>query len=209
MASVYTHGDNTKSLVQYKDGGENYQLRDHSYYGMGCSNSWGEEGANGSDIPCTTRIVSTINDGDQKNGTYYHYQAASSGSGGAVTVLNTNSHDTFCPLGWQLPYSGRGGDYYDKSKSWRYLFNTYSFTNSETSATKLRSYPLSYVLSGRYAWETGLLYNQGTNALYWSTVVSSGTGGFRLNSWNQGLYYDDAYNKSDGYALRCDCRISN
>ncbi|MBR2600722.1 hypothetical protein IKE07_01105, partial [Candidatus Saccharibacteria bacterium] len=54
----------------------------HTYIGNGCS------GGDGSITPCETRIVKTADDEDQKNGTYYNFQAGTSGAGAAVTTDN-------------------------------------------------------------------------------------------------------------------------
>ena len=184
-------------LTIYKDDTTGYQLRDHTYFGNGCS------GGDGSATPCSTRIIQTADSENQKNGTYYHFQAATSGSGGTITTDNTNSSDTFCPLGWQLPYSGTGGDYYDKSKSWNFLFNKYSIVDDETSATKVKSYPFSYVYSGFYRWITGLLYNQSNAGNYWSSTVVSSTYAYLLHTWSSVVKPANEYTKAGGLTVRC------
>ena len=184
-------------LTIYKDDTTGYQLRDHTYYGNGCPSGYGET------TPCSTRIVETSDNENQKNGTYYHFQAATSGAGGAISTDNTNSSDSFCPLGWQMPYGGTGGDYYDKSKFWNYLFNKYSIVDDETSATKVKSYPFSYVYSGFYHWNTGRLYNQSNNGNYWSSTVVSSTLAYSLHAWSSGVRPASTGGKADGFALRC------
>ena len=175
---------------------------------MGCSNGWGTSGEGGSDIPCvaTGRIVKDGNNEDQKNGTYYHYQAASVGTGSAITTNNANVPDTFCPLGWQLPYSGTAGEYYNQSRSWKYLLDSYGITydnGNVTEATKIKSYPFSYVYSGRYVWHTGRLYVQGNNGHYWFSTVFSSTNAYDLNTWSSGIRPADSAHKANGYVLRC------
>ena len=187
-------------LTIYKDDTTGYQLRDHTYYGNGCS------GGNGSATPCSTRIIQTADSENQKNGTYYHFQAATSGAGGAISTDNTNSSDTFCPLGWQLPYSGTDGDYYNKSRSWNYLFTTYGVAfdaGTTADATKIKSYPFSYVYSGNYNWITGRLYNQSGNSGYWSSTVVSSTNAYYLYTWSSGVRPTISYNKALGFVLRC------
>ena len=184
---------------------------DHSYYGNGCSNDQYPSGEDGSPVSCSTRIVRDYNNDNQKNGTYYHFQAATSGSGGAITTDNTNSSDTFCPLGWQLPYSGTGGDYDDKSRSWNHLFKSYSLhigDGTATDATKIKSYPFSYVYSGNYIWYTGRLYDQSNDGSYWSSTVVSSTHAYSLDTWSSGVRPANAYNKARGFAVRCNSRVS-
>ena len=181
---------------------------DHTYYGNGCSVEDYPQGELGSKTPCSTRIVRSIDNEDQKNGTYYHFQAATSGSGAAITAENTNSPDTFCPLGWQLPYSGTGGDYYNKSRSWTFLFNSYGIQNNTAGGTAINSYPLSYILSGRTDWDTSRLYIQTKNAEMWSSTVGGSTA-YRLDLFSTGFTMPSAPDKLKGQTLRCDFNISN
>ena len=201
------------TVAPYKD---ETVTNDHSYYGRGCKNGWGTGGDGGSITPCNDsdaggRFVKTADNETQKNGTYYHFQAATTGTGSTVTTNNTNTYDTFCPLGWQLPYSGMGGDYYDKSRSWNYLLTTYSigFDDGTTAdATKIKSYPFSYVYSGYYYWNTGRLYLQSKNGLYWSSTVVSSNVAYRLNTWSSVVNPADTSSKAVGSTLRCDFDIS-
>ena len=191
---------------------------DHTYYGNGCSNSWGTSGEGGSIYSCpatddgTTpghdgaaggRIVKTYDNEEQKNGTYYHYEAASVGEGSKISTNNANVPDTFCPTGWQLPYSGTGGSYYNASKSWSYLFTTYGYGDNESGNENARSYPLSYVYSGTYYWSTGRLYVQTVSGTYWPSSDYTSTNSYRLRMYNTRLIKADTYNKRYGGALRC------
>ena len=204
MASAYVSGNPTKSLVQYANNNIN---NDYSYYGMGCPNTWGTDGDGGSDIPCTTRIVKDGNEEDQKNGTYYSFQAASSGTGAEITADNTNIPDTFCPLGWQMPYGGTSGDYYDKSKSWKYLYTLYSIsynTGNPASSATIRSYPFSYIFSGEMIGYTSRLFKQDREGSYWSPTVYDLNSSFRMHVWANGDRTDEANSKSGYYNIRCD-----
>ncbi len=188
---------NPADLTVYRDSDVTH---DHTYIGNGCS------GGDGSITPCETRIVKTADDETQKNGTYYHYQASTSGSGGSISTDKTDVPDTFCPLGWQLPYSGTAGDYDDKSKSWNHLFKTYSLhiaDGTTTDATKVKSYPFSYVYSGNYYWGTGRLYRQSNSGFYWSSTVVSSTNAYFLDTWSSAVRPADTANKVGGYAVRC------
>ena len=187
-------------LTIYKDSDVTH---DRTYYGNGCPNDWGEGGVTGSKTPCTTRIVETVGGEDQKNGTYYPYQAATSGTGGAMSTENSNSPDTFCPLGWQLPYGGTDGDYYDQSKSFRYLFNEYGYGNNQHGINGFASYPLDNVWGGYYTWSTGMLYAQGKVGIYWSTTVVSNENANSLYGTVYALTIDSSYRKDRGRMLRC------
>ena len=149
---------------------------DHTYYGNGCPNGWEDGGLSGSITPCENGMTSRTSDNEEQAiGTYYHFEAASSGSGAAITTNNTNTPDTFCPLGWQLPYSGTGGDYYDKSKSWKYLFTTYNYNDDAQGRAGLMSYPISNIKSGMFIWNMGRLYFLNSRIDAWTaTVINSG-----------------------------------
>ena len=132
---------------------------DHTYFGNGCNQAFEDGG--GSALSCTTRDTVTYDGETQYIGAYYNFQAATSGFGGSGAYsLHPVSDDTFCPLGWQLPYAGTDGDYYDQSKSWEYLFDVYSIQMGEypeggteeqrSYSRKLRAYPFSYIQGGMY-----------------------------------------------------------
>ena len=195
-------------LTVYKDATITH---DRSYYGRGCKNGWGTDGDGGSQTPCADsdaggRYVTTADGETQKNGTYFNFQAATVGAGGAMTTDKTDSSYTFCPLGWQLPYSGTGGDYDDKSKTWNHLFKLYGLhigDGTATDATKVKSYPFSYVYSGLYYWVTGRLYFQSDTGGYWSSTVVSSTNAYVLYMWSSGVRPAYALNKAYGLAVRC------
>ena len=177
---------------------------DLSYYGNGCNVGWGTGGSTISHTPCSTRLVTTADDETQENGTLYHFQAATSGTGGGMTTNNTNSPDTFCPLGWQLPYSGTGGDYYDKSKSWRYLFTTYNYNDDAQGRTGVLSYPLSYIQAGSFDGVRGGIYGQDNGAYYISETNQSSTDYYRtwINLTNA-LQFSQIITKAFQSTIRC------
>ena len=179
----------------------------HTYYGAGCKNPWD----NGSITPCSAtdgggRITKTADNEEQKNGTYYSFQAATDDTGAAIKTDNSNAPDTFCPLGWQLPYSGTDGDYYNKSKSWIYLITAYSigFNDGTTEgATKFKSYPFSYVYSGTIRWTTGRLYNQNNGGYYWSGTIKDDGRGYTNSTWAIAIRPNLVESKNYGYTVRC------
>ena len=166
---------------------------DHTYYGNGCGPDIG------STTPCSTRIVQTNDGENQKNGTYYHFQAATVGTGGTIASENANSPDTFCPLGWQLPYSGTGGDYYDQSKSWKYLYDFYI----DKEDLHFYVYPHSYIRSGFFGWEAGYVTNQFLTGNFWSNTIKNDTNAFRINTSNTPSELYGTVTKLFGFTLRC------
>ena len=172
-------------------------LHDHTYEGNGCSTT--------STTPCSDHIVSTYDNEDQKNGTYYTFQASTSGSGAGLSTKNTNAPDTFCPLGWQMPYSGTGGDYYDKSKSWAFLLNKYGYGPDASGFAGFASYPLSNIRSGSYYWYRGLLQYMKTNILQWSitTKYNASSAAYWINAWSTMIKHPDLGNQLMGVSIRC------
>ena len=174
-----------------------------TYYGNGCPNLWDDSkpGHGGSDVSCSTRIVQTSDSENQKNGTYYTFNSLAAGSGGTtLSVDNTNAPDSFCPLGWQAPYSGSGGDYYDKSRSWNYLLIQYGY-NEKTTEQRIntfQSFPLSGVPAGLMQMGVGRLFYQSKGRYYWSSTASASDGAYYItaNSFS-------ATGKTAASAVRC------
>ena len=189
----------------YRDGNINH---DHTYFGNSCSIA--ERGGADSEhkmsqTSCSTRIISTTQSGSdpQYIGVYYNYFAATTGSGGTtLSTDNTNAPDSFCPLGWQLPYSGTGGDYYDKSKSWNYLNSAYPSTH------RRKNYPISLIFSGHFNWDngsagTGLFWLE-VNGYIWSSTIYSVNQAYWADI--NGGAFDILVNKpgkTNGPTLRC------
>ena len=144
--------------------------QNRTYYGKGCPNVWdnskASEGYGGSPVSCSVSTVKTSDNEYQMVGTLYTYRAANSGSGNDQLADNNNSPDTFCPLGWQLPYSGTGGVYYDQSKSWNYMFSFYDINVSESGSANARSYPVSFIYSGYFL--NGGLSGVGSGNVSWT-----------------------------------------
>ena len=189
-------------VEQYKD---EYKDNDHTYYGNGCPNDWVNEPPlyGGSTKSCNKRVIGTNDGENQKIGTYYNFQAATDGIGGAITTNNTNSPDTFCPLGWQLPYGGSGGDYYDQSKSWSYLYGLYNILDHTTGSATLRSYPFSYIYSGYYYWIIGVLYLQELGTRMWPLTVYNNGNSYRMYIGPTAVRTNGTDSKAVGFALRC------
>ena len=180
-------------LTVYADDAINHN---HTYYGNGCYGSQAE----GVKTPCSTRLTDTADGETLENGTYYHFQAATAGTGAAIETDNTNTPDSFCPLGWQLPYGGSGGDYYDQSKSGKYLLVQYGAWDN-TEGLKMLKYPLSFVYAGGYNWEIGTLNSFGAGGYYITSTIHTWRSMYRISTSSFRYVTDPKY---FGNPLRCD-----
>ncbi|MBR2600754.1 hypothetical protein IKE07_01270, partial [Candidatus Saccharibacteria bacterium] len=190
--------------IKYKDTSRN---NDHTYIGNGCPNDWDStDGTNkgGSPVSCSTNLAETYDSETQIIGVYYNYPASASGSSIGISGENIVVPDSFCPLGWQLPYSGTGGDYYDKSKSLAYLNGRYGYSSSAHGAQGMRSYPFSYILSGTYVNYIGTLFFLDRAGDYWSnTYISPSTGAAGLNLYPISFNTTRGEDLAVGYTVRC------
>ena len=189
---------------------DNNVEHNHTYYGNGCEAGWDSKKPyyGGSTTSCSSRIARTYESEEQSIGTYYNYTAS-------TTIIdstgsdNYNFSDTFCPLGWQLPYSGTGGDYYDQSRSWNYLFATYNIASGQPGSTSIRSYPISVIRSGLYFWQQAALYLQTMSGFYWSITNTGWNNAYRLDTYQEGFNITESGNKTYGQPVRCTLGISN
>ena len=187
--------------INFPDGNRN---DDHSYHGKGCNRAWKDEPPynGGSPTACSTSIVPTKDLEDLSIGSYYNFQAATVGTGGSLTTENANAPDSFCPLGWQMPYGGTGGDYYDRSRSWRYLFDSYS--SSSIHANGGASYPVSLITSGYYSVGNGVLFSMIRNGFYQSNASGNDVAQYMLDTWySSGYLVAEKNSKYMAVPLRC------
>ena len=175
-------------------------MDDNTYYGNGCPNGWD----NGSDYSCSSKIAQTLDGETQDIGTYFNYAATSAGS---LTDESTDViiiPDSFCPLGWQLPYSGTGGDYYDTPKSWKNILGYYNIEYLVLGdGNKIRYYPLSEILSGTYFWGGfNKLVTFGGSGYVWTNTQDVNRTASKLAFNTEKLTYaSDSY--ASGYQIRC------
>ena len=184
------------------------QNTDHTYFGNGCSNPYGTDGDQGSTTACSSNLTSTGDSKVQSMGVYYNYQAAVSGSGPTTNVDNVNASDTFCPLGWQLPYGGSGGDYYNQSKSWRYLLTAYNYvisagTMNNPDAPKVAKYPFSFIYGGSFSWAVGVLYQLGLRGDYRDMTNRGASNAYSLLLGPTYMFSYDTGQKLHGRSIRC------
>ena len=155
---------------------------DHTYYGNGC-----ETDSSGSRVACSTRLSTTKDGESQSIGVYYTPKAIFAGYDLSTAQAGATIPDSFCPLGWQLPYSGTGGDYSDQSRSWKYLLvEAYGYS----SALPSFSYPTSIILSG--SWR--IFSNPDINGLYFMNRDAH----YRGNTMKQPSVVYDMYFASGG-----------
>ena len=83
------------------------------------------------------------------------------------------------------------------------LFSKYGYNDDSTGSLGARSYPLSYVYSGRYYWELGRLYFQTMFGNYWSSSIVRSINSYNLGMGGTRLTKTDNNNKRIGCNLRC------
>ena len=178
---------------------------DHTYFGNGCP---GDDSQPESYESCSSKTEPTFDGETQNIGSYYNFQAATASSGVVLSEANTIAPDTFCPLGWQMPYSGTGGDYYDKSRSMKYLFETYGLLDDQHSAEEYLSYPFSNTRSGRIRFDVAGLRFVGTAGFFHPVTVAGGGNMYRIEVWRTNLRYNGPVPMIFGYTVRCNSKVS-
>ena len=186
-------------VYQYKDLDWGH---DHSYYGNGCPNEWTDSsGESGSAHSCSTRVIKLYNYEELLNGTYFNYKGLTAGDQNGRD--NANSPDSFCPLGWQVPYGGTGGDYYDKSKSLKYLLNTYGYGADQTGQEGIIKYPLSNTYAGYYHWNSGRLYYQEILSNLSTLTTNAGDKYYLSEIYSPDHFTQLSFKKALGSTIRC------
>ena len=175
---------------------------DHSYFGNGCMLSETEGGAYSSPTACATKLRPNRENTEQQFiGTYYNYQGATSGSGATAKTDNTIVPDSFCPLGWQMPYDGTGGDYYNASKSWKNVFGTYGYENNVNSNPNINQYPFDIITAGHFGWHTGSFFVMDDSGLYYSSTVKQNDKAYWIYTYRDHFTFMNGL-KADGYNVR-------
>ena len=154
-------------------------------------------GISGQDTPCYS---------------YYSWDAATLGSGRAITTENTDAPYSICPKGWRLPTSGssssnewKRGDFYKLATA--YGANLESAYIDSSSATGSNFYNNAgpgtipgFLLAGRYL---GGSFLSG-ESYYWSSTSSSDTNSARSLNFNSSRVYSGSLPyRSNGLSVRC------
>ena len=199
VASVYPFIDGTVAGTDV-DYPESNIYKDHTYYGNGCAT----EGTTGSTTACSSKEVATYDGETQEIGVYYTFPASAGNINTTSATSGTVTPDTFCPLGWQLPYGGTGGDYYDISKSWKYLVET-TYRYLTNASPLVRSYPISLILSGSYRMSStsSSLFYMSRDAHYRSGTFNSSTSIFDAYIGTGVFHYRSQDSFQMSVAIRC------
>ncbi len=131
--------------------------------------------------------------GDETNGAYYSWTAATAGTGDA-SLTKGDAPSSICPKGWKLPpNSGRG--------SYAEFVAAAGITNDVAGSTKLQSAPYNFPYAG-YVYNS-TLYNVGIVGYYWLRTAYSSNNAYAL--FFNSSYVDPAYNNGryDGFSVRC------
>ena len=146
--------------------------------------------------PVTTTTTET-----QNIGTYYNYAAATAQSG--TYTAGADAANSICPYGWRLPYATGTGT---NKSFYKLLFDTYGLAdNDANSSTAAQSFPLSFVFSGGYFWDTGRgsVYYQGGSGYWWSSLSNGSTASYNLSMGSSRLIPQSSNHKLFGRSVRC------
>lgn len=130
-------------------------------------------------------------------GNYYQWNAATAGTGGAITDGQATS--SICPKGWRLPTSTASGEFQ--------ALITASFIS--TNVAKLTSAPYFFVRGGYVTQSASTLFNgAGDRGIYWSsTPRPDGTNAYRLYFENvSSINPSGSYSRGYGFSVRCIAR---
>lgn len=148
-----------------------------------------------------TPSFSTSNTGNpwQKFGNLYNWTAATLGSGAKTTSDNQNAQDSICPKGWRLPPNTGNGSFLN-------LLNAYNIgANNATNANKLTNFPLNFLRTGNYAYDSGKVFGRTYGGSFWSGARSSSANAYLMNT-DTTIVPQDSINRGYGLAIRCVAR---
>ena len=131
--------------------------------------------------------------GDETNGAYYSWTAATAGTGDA-SLTEGNAPSSVCPKGWKLPPNYGNGSYVD-------FTSAAGITDDANGSTKINSAPYSFPYTGFVG--NSALHDVGSSSGYWSRAANSAQGVYHL--WFTKSYINSAKtgNSFYGISLRC------
>ena len=131
--------------------------------------------------------------GDETNGAYYSWTAATAGTGDA-SLTKGDAPSSICPKGWKLPpNSGRG--------SYAEFVAAAGITNDVAGSTKIRSAPYNFPYAGG-VWGSQLGYSDSYGD-YWSRTARSGNNAYHLYFDSSTVYPALNGNRYNGFSVRC------
>ncbi len=133
--------------------------------------------------------------GDEANGAYYSWTAATAGTGDA-NLTSGDAPSSICPKGWKLPPNSGNGSYIE-------LMQKAGINSDEAGSTKISSAPYNFPYAG-YVYN-GVLGDVGGQGDYWSRTIYSGDSqqAYRLVYNRVGIDPSHYYARYDGFSIRC------
>ena len=133
--------------------------------------------------------------GDETNGAYYSWTAATAGTGDA-SLTKGDAPSSICPKGWKLPPNSGNGSYTN-------FTSATGITNNADGSNKIRSAPYNFPYAGDVY--NGSLFNVGSLGLYWSRTVFSGNSqnAYLLVFNSSNVYPADGSIRYYGFSVRC------
>ncbi|MBR2695459.1 hypothetical protein IKE86_00915 [Candidatus Saccharibacteria bacterium] len=143
------------------------------------------------------------------DGNWYNWYAAVAGSTHPSNGATSRAADSICPKGWKLPSNNGDQDFYGLIDGGYSIGNntrgnqaTNTLTSNATDA-KIRVFPLSFLRSGYYFWNSGGLNTRGSYGYYWSAGSASATNSYGLSFYSTLLHPRSSNYKGYGFAVRC------
>ena len=167
--------------------------------------------------PATNMTAWNNNANTYSVGNWYTWSAAVADTSFYGTNNQTIANTSICPTGWKLP---AGGDKNNTTVSdfWKLSVATIGTEPANTSSQTqpyytgsteganasnvLRSYPNSFIYSGRFGVSSPS--SRGSSGNYWSSTVSNSSLSYNLNLGSSNVYPGTDYgNKGSGRSVRC------
>ena len=154
--------------------------------------------------PMTTeRTDGTVVDGDAYDahylvGNYYHFNAATAGTGPMYADQYDNASSSICPKGWRLPSRGNSNETND--------FYALTTGNSVTTNSTLSKAPYYFIPAGYVS--SGSLHGAGDYGSYWSSTSENNVRAYALRFGSGGVNPgsvdpSDTTDRGRGTSVRC------
>ncbi len=131
--------------------------------------------------------------GDETNGAYYSWTAATAGTGDA-NLTSGDAPSSVCPKGWKLPPNSGNGSYTN-------FTSAAGIANNSAGSTKIRSAPYNCPYAG-YVLNSSL-GNVGSWGYYWSRTAGSTNAAYGLYFNSTNVDPANYANLYFGFSVRC------